>query len=126
MGLTVTLCILFICSVILLFPPHPHTKAPMSSPSDLKALFQDKVNKLFGAETDEEYKQTYESTFTTSVQIKLDSEALSREGLKNDLAARRSAAASSTVDWENAEFKAKNEQNLDDVRISLDQGVSVS
>ncbi|KZP20258.1 hypothetical protein FIBSPDRAFT_742531 [Athelia psychrophila] len=89
----------------------------MVTPSqlDLQTWAQNKVTALYSAETDEQLKQAFESTFTPSVHIKMNSEPMNREDLKSDLVQRRAAAASSAVEWDNAEFKAKDEQTPDDV-----------
>ncbi|KAF7972490.1 hypothetical protein HWV62_17850 [Athelia sp. TMB] len=82
----------------------------MSTSPDRKSWAQNKITALYSADSDKGLEQAFQSTFASSVQIKVSDEAWQREDLKSDLLSRRGAAVSATVEWDRCDVETTDEQ----------------
>lgn len=81
------------------YPSHSH--ATMSTSCDLTTWAQKHISAIFEARSDDDLHHSFDAAFSSSSEIFVNHEQLSREWMREDMIKRRGAAISASVKWEN-------------------------
>jgi hypothetical protein len=84
---------------------------------DLAAWTQARISAIYEAQSDTDFQKSFSSAFSSSPEIFINHQNISKDNMKDDIAKRRNAAACGMdVKWENVMVVPKDSAKPDEVR----------